>query len=287
MVANELTPRWRNALAWAAVGFVFCGLVMVGAVSLLHDGGLSGFLGAGPVALKRAVVSIAASLIVAAAVVGFSQRNAPLGLRTLRSYLFSNVLAIAGFALAAWAYRAVAATVPPAALDASAKVALILGLTLLVLAIACLVIVGAAHSRAGLLTVEQVEDTRERGRAILYSAMWLATTGVTPVLLSLAGPGGAVAPTTALIGSVVLLGIGAAAGFATRPLLDELWQALSRETGNAGFYLVFVIGGSWAILARLGFLRAPTPLDWLTLLTLSIFAASFIAIGRRGLFKSR
>jgi hypothetical protein len=74
---------------------------------------------------------------------------------------------------------------------------------------------------------------------------------------------------------------------ATRPLLDELWQTLSRESGSWAFHLVFVIGGGWAILAHLGFVRAPSPLDWLTLLTLSVFAASVIAVSRRGLLKPR
>ena len=62
---------------------------------------------------------------------------------------------------------------------------------------------------------------------------------------------------------------------------------MSRETGNAAFYLIVVIGGGWAILAHLGFVPAPAPLDWLTMITLTMFAASFIVVGRRGLLKRR
>jgi hypothetical protein len=287
MTANEPVPTWRNALSWAVIGFVFCGFVVLGAIALPHDGGVAGFLDTDAVRPKGALVSIAAALIAAAVVVGFSQRKAPVSSRTLCIYLFSNVLALGGFALAAWSYGRLAGTASPGAIDGSAKVALIVGLALLVLALACLLIVAAARWGVGLLTADQTEDTRERARAIVYSAIWMAATGLTLMLLSLAGPGGPVSPTTALAGSVGLLGVGTAVGFATRGLLDELWQALSRETGSAGFHLIYVIGGGWAILAHLGFAPAPTPLDWLIMLTLIVFAASVIATARRGLLKAR
>jgi hypothetical protein len=49
--------------------------------------------------------------------------------------------------------------------------------------------------------------------------------------------------------------------------------------------LIVAIGGGWSILAHLCFVLAPTPLDWLTMFTLIMFAASFIAVGRRGLLQ--
>ncbi len=45
--------------------------------------------------------------------------------------------------------------------------------------------------------------------------------------------------------------------------------------------MILVLGGSWAMLAHLGFVAAPAPLDWLTLFAVLLFAASFIAVGRR------
>ncbi len=111
--------------------------------------------------------------------------------------------------------------------------------------------------------------------------------GLTLVLLSLAGPGGALSPTIALVAVLVLLGIATVLTVAMWPLLDELPRTMSRETGNAAFYLIVVIGGGWSILAHLGFAPAPTPLDWLTMFTLIMFAASFIAVGRQGLLQER
>jgi hypothetical protein len=66
-------------------------------------------------------------------------------------------------------------------------------------------------------------------------------------------------------------------------LSDELDRTLNYETGNMSFYLVLVLGGGWAILAHLGFLAAPAPLDWLTMFIVIIFVASFIVLGRRKL----
>ena len=283
MTANEPMPKWRNVLRWAAVGFVLCGFVMLGAIALLQDGGVGGLFDSGA-AVERKAVSLAAALLLGTAIIAFSQRNVPFGPRALRNFVLLNVLGLALLALGAWGFRALAGTV---ALDASATVALVLGLVLIALAILCSLLVAAAHSRAGFLTDEQLEDIRERARVTVYSSIWLAAVGLMLVLLSLAGPGGAVSPTIALAGSIGLLVIAAAVTLAMWSLLDELWRVLSRETGNAGFYLIVAIGGGWAILAHLGFVRAPTPLDWLTMLTVIMFAASLLTIGRRGLLEAR
>jgi hypothetical protein len=47
--------------------------------------------------------------------------------------------------------------------------------------------------------------------------------------------------------------------------------------------LVLALGGGWAMLAHLGFVAAPAPLDWLTMFTILMFVAAFIAAGRRKL----
>jgi hypothetical protein len=285
-MAENQPATWRDSLAWTAVGVAICALVMLGAVALFQDGGLGElFAGEAPVEVK-AVVSLTAAVILGATVIGFSQRNMPFGPRALRSFALTNVLAIGIFGLAVWVYQALTGMVSNA-LRVSETAALVLGLALCGLALLCVGVVAAAHARASLLTPEQEQDTREQGRVTIYSAIWMAVTGLTLVLLTLAGPGGIVSSATALLGSIALLAISAVVTFAIWPRLDELSQAISREAGNAAFYLVFIIGGGWAVLAHLGFVRPATPLDWLTLLILSSFAASFIALGRRGLLKPR
>jgi len=125
----------------------------------------------------------------------------------------------------------------------------------------------------------------EQGRILPYSLVSVGALGLMLVLLSLAGPGEPVAPAVALAGVAVLLAIQVALTLAIWPLLDELSQTMSRETGNAAFYLIVVLGGGWAILAHLGFVPAPAPLDWVTMFTVMMFAASIIAVGRRGLLQ--
>jgi hypothetical protein len=143
----------------------------------------------------------------------------------------------------------------------------------------------AAHAGLGLQPRQQVESIVEQGRVLPYSCVVIAALGLTLVLLSLAGPGGVLSPGTALVGAVLLLGIATALSLAIWPRIDELSQTVSRETGNAAYYLIVVAGGGWAILAHLGFVPAPTPLDWLTMLIVIMFAASVIAAGRRGMLR--
>ena len=119
-----------------------------------------------------------------------------------------------------------------------------------------------------------------------YSLVVIAAMGLMLVLLSLAGPAGPLSPGVALAGVAVLLGIQAGLTLVIWPRIDELSQTLSRETGNAAYYLIVIVGGGWAILAHLGFVPAPAPLDWLTMLTVIMLAASLIAAGRRGLLQT-
>ena len=64
-------------------------------------------------------------------------------------------------------------------------------------------------------------------------------------------------------------------------------RAVGRETGALSFYLTVAIGGTWALLAHLGFAPAPQPLDWLTMFWSLMLVACFIIIGKRGMMKMR
>jgi hypothetical protein len=160
------------------------------------------------------------------------------------------------------------------------------GVALIVLSVIGFAHIAAARARGSLLSVEQRETIRETKRTLVYSLLGIASLGLMLVLLSLAGPGGVLSPPIALAIVLLLIAIRVALAFAIRPLMDELSRTITRETGQLAFNMIFIIGGGWAILAHLGFLAAPTPLDWLTLLTLVMFAASFIAAGRRGLLQT-
>lgn len=195
---------------------------------------------------------------------------------------------VVGFAIVAVIKRfAFTDTRSLSAIGVSAVIALSLGVILLLFAIMGLLRLAAAHAPGAAPPPEDVNANLERGRARLYSLIVIAVMGLTLVLLSLAGPDGTLSPTIALVSVLVLLGIATGLTIALWPLLDELPRTMSRETGNAAFYLIVVIGGGWAILAHLGFVPAPAPLDWLTMFTVIMFSASFIAVGRRGLLQSR
>jgi hypothetical protein len=278
-VVNEKPmPKWRNALIWSAASVAIYGLVLAG-VALVHDGSLAG------IEFGPATGRMVAILIFASALAGFAMRRSPPDLRTFRNFLTWTALAVAVFALIAWSLAAFTGSLSPDAIGVSAAAALFVGLALLALAILGFVVIIAA--RANLLPAERAEAVLERGRMQLYTWTWLAALGLTLILLSLAGPGGLVSPGFALAAAVVLIAVMAAIDLAMRPLMDELSHAVGRETGNMAFYLTIAIGGGWAILAHLRFVAAPEPLDWITLFTLILFAASVIAAGRRGLLKPR
>jgi predicted metal-binding membrane protein len=133
------------------------------------------------------------------------------------------------------------------------------------------------------MEADTADELRERGRLFLYSFVWTAACGLLLIVLCLSEPGGVLSPTAALAGALVLIAVLAALGIATWRLSDELARTLSHEAGNMAFYLILVLGGGWAMLAHLGFVAGPAPLDWLTLLTALMFVASVIAAGRRKL----
>jgi hypothetical protein len=277
MAIDERAPRRRNALTWTAASFVVLLVYSFGMSALIQDGPVVPLSEAGPV-----IALIAASLLAGSVLVGFSFRDKPFNLRSLAGFIVVTALTVAAFALARWA---LADTVPLEALGPSLAVPLVFGAVLVVIAVMGLLFAAAAHVRPGVLPSEQAELLREQGRVLPYSYIAIAAMGLVLVLLSLAAPGGPLAPGMALAGVVVMLGIETAVTLAIWPQLDELSQTLSRETGNAAFYLIIVLGGGWAILAHLGFVPAPAPIDWVTMLTVLMLAASIIATARRGLLR--
>jgi uncharacterized membrane protein YidH (DUF202 family) len=278
MATVEHGQKWRNARTWFAIGFITYGLVMSAAITLLRHGGLREALGS-----PGTVAILALALSVASLMNGFGQRNLPVNERTFRNFLVWNGVGLVIVAAAMWSLHSSAGGSALKALNLSATIALWVGLVLFFLAAVGLLHVLAARARPRLLTSEQSEAILERVRALTYSYTAMVAMGLTLVVLSLAGPHGPLSPPAALAAVLVLIVIRATLSFATRPLLDELSKTVAREAGSGAFYLVLIIGGGWSILAHLGFVPALAPLDWLTLLTVAVFVASFIAAGRRGL----
>jgi len=279
MANDRSTPSWRNFAAWSAVGAVFYILILSVSALLLHENGMRQTFPSSEVAAKLGL-----GLILTMAVLGFSSRKQPLNLRTFRNFVILNAAALSFFLLVIRGFSAFGVADALGAIGDSAWAAAGLGLALIFFASLGSFFLSNAHSGAGLIDDEEVaEEMRERGRLFAWSYVWMAACGLLLIVLGLGGPGGVLSPAAALAGALVLIAVLAVAGVAAWRLSDELARILSLETGNMTLYLILGLGGGWAMLAHLGFVAAPAPIDWLTMFTVLLFAASFIVLGRRKL----
>lgn len=275
IASNQPVSVWRDFVAWSAVAAIPYILAMGAALSLMHRDGLRAIVqpGVAPV--------LGLSLIAAMAVVGLSRRKRPVTPRNLRNFLVADSVAVSLFLLAAWSFRSIGAA---RAMGASEAVAAFTGLVLLICAMTGMLFTASARTGADLIGDEDAaEEMRDRSLLYFYSFIWMGMYGLLLIGLSLAGRGDPLPPVPALAGALALVLVLVALGIAVWRMSDELGRTLSHETGNMAFYLILALGGGWAILAHLGFVAAPAPLDWLTLFTVLLFAASFIVLGRRKL----
>jgi uncharacterized membrane protein len=268
-------PKWRNFAAWSAVGALFYVLVVSGFSAVRHPEGISAMFQS-----REVVALLFLSLLFSSACAGFSSWKRPLTLRTFRNFMLQCAVAAAAFLLVMWGFTAVGRV---GAVGVSEWVAAVTGATLVVLASMGILAMASARVGAGLIDDEMAaEEMRERGRLFFYSFVWMVACGLLLIVLGLAGAG-VLSPTAALAGALVLIVVLVVLGVATWRLSDELGRTLSHESGNMAFYLIVVLGGGWAMLAHLGLVSEPAPLDWLTLFTVLLYAAGFIAVGRRRL----
>lgn len=131
---------------------------------------------------------------------------------------------------------------------------------------------------------EDADDLRREGRALLLGAGALIAAGASLILLALAGQQSDLPPSTVL--TIVLL-LNALAWILVSVrfrLLDELNRAVTRDAGHLAITWLSLVGGTWAVMAHLGLARAPSPLDWLTMIGGFGFVAGLVALGRKGGF---
>lgn len=281
---DETAPRWRNFAVWGALGAVGYSLAVWAGTWLLTQKDIVDAM----LRSRQAALMLGLGLLVAMAVAGFSSRKRPVSLRTLRNFAIRDLVAISAVLLVLWGFSALGRAGLLGGMGVSEWAALVTGTVLIVMACMASLAVASVHSGADLVDDEVVADEmRERGRLILCSLVWMVVCGLLLILLGLAGPGGALSPTVALAGALILIAILVLLGIVLWRLMDELDRTLSCEGGNLAFYLVLLLGGGWAMLAHLDYARAPSPIDWLTMFFAFTLAASFIATGRRGMLKPR
>ncbi|MEZ0471575.1 hypothetical protein [Luteimonas salinilitoris] len=278
MATDKPTPKWRSFAAWSGVGALFYILVVWGISSFLHEDGMGAMLRS-----KEVAAMLGLGLIFSMAVTGFTSRKRPVSLRTLRNFVIRDGAAVVACLLVVWGFSALARAGALGAMGASEWVAAVAGSALVVFAVLGTLATASAHTGADLIDDEAAEEMRERGRLLICSFVWMAACGLLLIVLGLAGPRGVLSPAAALAGTLVLIAALTVLGIAVWRLMDELDRTLSYEAGDMAFHLILVLGGGWAMLAHLGFVAGPAPLDWLTLFTVLMFVASVIAVGRRRL----
>jgi hypothetical protein len=282
-MANDTpTPNWRNFAAWGAAGAVFYVVATWGGSSILTGDGMAAILRA--LRSKPAAAGLALGLLLAMAVVGFTNRKRPVSLRNARNFLIRDAAVLIVLLLAMWGVTASARAGILGAMHVSEWAAAMLGAFLVGFAVLGSLVTASAQTDFHLIDDEVAADEmRERGRLFLCSFAWIAACGLLLIVLSLAQPGGLLSPAAALAGALILIFILVMLGIVSWRLSDELGRTLSREAGHMAYYLIIAIGGGWTILAHLGFVAGPAPIDWLTLFTVLIFAGVIIAVGRRKL----
>jgi len=276
MAHEKSVPAWRNFAAWSAVGATLYCLAVGAAIALVNQNAIGVI-----VRPSKATAELGLALILFMAVIGFGNRKRRVSFATFRNFLIQNAVGIVTLLFVMWGFGGLARM---SAVSFSGWIAAVTGGTLVVLAI--LGSLATASTRTNLDLVDDevaAEEMRERGQLFFCGFSWMAAYGLLLLELSLSGPGGLLSPMAAVAGALILILVLTLLGIATWRLSDELGRTLSRESGSIAFHLILVIGGGWAILAHLGFVAAPAPLGWLTLFTVLMFAASFIALGRRKL----
>lgn len=278
MTDDKPAPTWRNFAAWSGLGAVFCGLLMWAASSLLHDEGI------GAMFRSREVVAIVAlALVFASAVIGFSNWHRPLSPRAVGGLAIANAVAIGAFLLVVSSFEA--ADFREA--GGSALAAFAVGAVFLVIGLMIAAGLASPGLGASYLNVQDADDLREQRPVLWRSSVAMAAWGLMLVVLAASHASGPLSPPATLAAAAALLATVAWLTLAAWRRMDELMRRLSTEGGNLSYYLVALAGGGWAMLAHLGFVPAPAPLDWLTMLTGLALPASFIVAGRRGLLAQR
>jgi len=146
----------------------------------------------------------------------------------------------------------------------------------------------AMRASARFLTdVEEADDLRQQGRALLLGAGALIAAGWSLILLALAELGGEVPPSTMLKVVLVLNAIAWLLVWVRYRHLDELNRAMTKDAGYLTIIWLSLVGGTWASVAHLGLATAPSPLDWLTMINGFGFVAGLHALARRGGFDNR
>ena len=148
-----------------------------------------------------------------------------------------------------------------------------------------MVLVGALNPAVGakFLNVEDADELREQRNMLWLSGVAMALLGAALIVLAIAGAGEFIPARVGAIAAVALIAVASVLSVRSRRYTDELQRALSSDATTTAFYLLFFIGGGWAMFAHLDMVADPAPLDWLSLFAGALLVAAFWQTGKRGL----
>lgn len=133
---------------------------------------------------------------------------------------------------------------------------------------------------------DEAADLRQEGSALLLGAAALIAAGASLIVLSMAGPGRPVLPFAGAVSAISLNALATILVTIRWRRLDELNRTAARDAGYLAIGWLTLFGGTWAILAHVGLVGAPTPLDWLTMMGGFSFVSGLVAFARKGGFAS-
>lgn len=216
-----------------------------------------------------------------------SEDQTPATPRWVRKLLIpASIGAVAGFAASAGMMRYIDSAAV-GGLNLSATIAALVGVLYAVIGFGIAFGTASPSLGARFLNVEDVDELREQKQVLSLSGAAMVLWGAALLALALAAPDGPVPQGAALaIGAGGLL-LGTVLSVLVYRASDELMLAVNLEAGALSYGLVLLVVGGWAMLAHLGYLAAPAPLDLLSLFYVLVLLASFIAVGRRGMLQIR
>lgn len=216
-----------------------------------------------------------------------SKTDTPRSISWLRKLVIPGLAgAVAGFAASYVLFSTIDAPLV-GGLGTSETIAAVVGMLYGLIALA--VLFGALNPQMGarFLNVEDADELREQRRALILSGVAMALWGAALIALALAAPDGPVPQQVALVIGIVGLAGGVVVAIRLNPLLDELMRAVNLETGALSYHLVLLLVGGWALLAHLGYVAGPQPIDLLSSFYVLVLLASFVVVGKRGMIRLR
>lgn len=168
--------------------------------------------------------------------------------------------------------------------DPSNMIAIVAGVSYLLIGLSVAVGLVAPNAGARFLNVEDSDELREERPKLQPATAVFVLTGVFLLVLAMANSAtGFLSPAISLtVAAVCMVGI-IAAGWISSRHSDELTRQMGQEAASMTFQVAMLVLGGWAALAQFGYVGWMGPLALISTLAMLQLVVTFIVIGRRGM----